>query len=152
MRIIEDDLSGAEIAALLREHLSGMARHSPPDSVHALDLAGLQENDVSFWTVHDDDSGLLGCGALKELDRRHGEVKSMRTATAHLGKGVASHLLNHILNVARARAYQRVSLETGSGEAFEAAHALYRNHGFEYCGPFGPYTDDPFSRFMTLKL
>lgn len=151
MKIIKDDLSGTEIAALLAAHLDGMAQHSPPESVHALDLQALRAPDISFWTAWENGE-LLGCGALKELDTVHGEIKSMRTANEHLGKGVASTILSHLIDEAVRRAYLRVSLETGSGPAFEAAHSLYKRYGFVYCGPFGDYRDDPFSRFMTLVL
>ena len=94
----------------------------------------------------------MGCGALKELDATHGEIKSMRTVERHLGKGVASVLVDHILNVAEERGYTKLSLETGSGPAFEPAHALYLKHGFDFCGPFGGYTNDTFSRFMTRDI
>ena len=151
MNIRPDDLSGAEIQALLAAHLRGMHDHSPPESVHALDLEGLRAPEITFWSAWDKKT-LLGCAALKELDPSHGEIKSMRTAEAHLGKGVASALVKHVLRVARERGYTRLSLETGSGPAFEPAHALYLKHGFEFCGPFGDYTNDPFSRFMTRRL
>ena len=151
MNIRPDDLTGAAIQELLAAHLRGMHDHSPPESVHALDLDGLRSSDVTFWSVWDD-AELLGCGALKELDAIHGEIKSMRTAEQHVGKGVASLLVGHMLDVARERGYLRLSLETGSGPAFEPAHALYLKHGFEFCGPFGDYTNDPFSRFMTREL
>lgn len=151
MRIIEDDLESPEVAALLHDHMSGMREHSPPESVHALDLASLRAPEITFWTAWDE-TDLLGCGALKELDPRHGEIKSMRTAAGHLRKGVAAMLLQHIVNEAQGRKYTSLSLETGSGEAFDPAHALYENYGFVYCGPFGPYREDPFSRFMTLSL
>jgi len=151
MRIIEDDLSSPEVAALLGEHLEGMARHTPPGRVHALDLHALRAPDVTFWTVWDD-SMLLGCGALRELDTRHGEIKSMRTANACLRQGVGTAILSHLIEESRRRSYSRLSLETGSGPAFEAAHSLYKKFGFTYCGPFGDYRPDPFSRFMTLEL
>ena len=151
MNIRLDDLSGPEVQALLAAHLRGMHDHSPPQSVHALDLEGLRAPDIAFWSAWDEGE-LLGCGALKELDPAHGEIKSMRTAEAHLGKGVASALVEHILDVARHRGYSRLSLETGSGPAFEPAHRLYLKYGFEFCGPFGDYTNDPFSRFMTRRL
>jgi putative acetyltransferase len=151
LRIILDDLSGADVADLLREHMTEMLRHSPPGSVHALDLPGLRAADVTFWTAWDRHE-LLGCGALKELDDSHAEIKSMRTARAHTGKGVASAILSHLVDEAGRRSYSRLSLETGSGPAFEAAHALYRKFGFQYCGPFGSYREDPFSRFMTLEF
>jgi putative acetyltransferase len=151
VRILQDDLTGPEIAALLREHLAGMYATSPPESVHALDLPALRAPEITFWSVWDGAS-LAGCGALKQLDPRHGEIKSMRTARAHLRRGVASRLLAHILEVARARGYARLSLETGSGPAFEPARALYARFGFRPSGPFGSYRDDPFSRFMTIEL
>jgi putative acetyltransferase len=151
VKIIVDDLSGAKVAALLGEHMASMRQHSPPASVHALDLSALRSPDITFWTAWDEDA-LLGCGALKEIEDLHGEIKSMRTAQAHLGKGVASALLSHLLEEAYRRRYCRLSLETGSGPAFEPAHALYLKFGFEYCGPFGNYREDPFSRFMTLQL
>jgi putative acetyltransferase len=125
MNIVNDDLSHPAVKALLAEHMRGMVEHSPPDSIHSLDLAGLRSPDVSFWTAWIDQD-LLGCAALKELDTRHGEIKSMRTARRHLGKGVAAELLRHIITVARDRGYRRLSLETGSGPAFEPAHALYQ--------------------------
>jgi len=151
MRITKGDLSSDRVAELLSEHLDGMARYSPPDRIHALDVDGLRAADITFWTIWDDED-LLGCGALKELDSRHGEIKSMRTASAHLRRGVANVMLLHLIDESRARAYTRLSLETGSGPAFDPADSLYRKFGFQYCGPFSSYRDDPFSRFMTLKL
>jgi len=151
MRIIRDDLTNGQVRALLTEHLAFMAEHSPPESVHALDLDALRAPDITFWTAWENDE-LLGCVALKELDRSHGEIKSMRTAGASVRRGVASAMLRHLIEEARSRQYLRLSLETGSGDAFAPAHALYRKFGFEYCGPFAGYFDDPFSRFMTLKL
>jgi putative acetyltransferase len=150
-RVVEDDLSGAEIRALLQLHFDGMAANSPPGSCHFLDFEGLRSPDVTFWSVWDGAS-LAGCGALREIARGHGEVKSMRTAPEHLGRGVGSVMIDHIVAVARARGYERLSLETGSSESFAAAHRLYARVGFEPCGPFGTYTDDPFSRYYTLVL
>src|SRR4051812_2674530 len=144
MHITVDDLSGALIHALLREHLRDMALHSPPESVHALDLDGLRKPDVTFWTAWDGDE-LLGCGALKELHTAHGEIKSMRTCSAHLREGVAARLLDHILQEARHRSYRRVSLETGSPQAFAPAREFYAKFGFTCCGPFADYIEDPYS-------
>ena len=120
MDIKRDDLSGPEIQALLAEHLRSMLSISPPESVHALDLTGLRQPEITFWTAWSVGE-LLGCGALKELDSWHGEIKSMRTATTHLRKGVARALLEHILNEAANRSYKRLSLETGAQGAFEPA-------------------------------
>lgn len=146
-----DDLSGPEIHELLREHLRNMAVHSPPESIHALDLAALRSPEITFWTLWADGQ-LLGCGALKELDRQHAEIKSMRTSSAHLRKGVAKAMLSHILEEAKRRSYRRLSLETGSAQAFEPARRLYASCGFTFCGPFADYVEDPYSVFMTRKL
>jgi putative acetyltransferase len=151
MQITPDDLSGREIRALLEVHFAGMLASSPPGSCHFLDFDGLNAPDVTFWSIWDT-SSLVGCGALKQLDTCHGEIKSMRTAADHLGKGVGTAMLRHIIAEAKARGMTQLSLETGSGDAFAAAHALYLGFGFAYCPPFGDYTDDPFSRFMTLEL
>jgi putative acetyltransferase len=146
-----DDLSGPEVHGLLREHLRNMHLHSPPESVHALDLQGLRRPEITFWSVWEGGE-LLGCGALKELDARHGEIKSMRTSAPHLRRGVAARLLRHMLEEARRRGYTRLSLETGSAEAFEPARRLYAKFGFTYCGPFADYAEDPYSVFMTMEL
>lgn len=149
--IAQDPLADRSIVGLLEEHLEHMHATSPPGSVHALDPGALRASDVTFWSVRCDDE-VVGCGALKELAPDHGEIKSMRTATQWLGMGVASRMLQHIIDAARERGYQRLSLETGTGEPFEPAHALYLKFGFAYCGPFADYTEDPFSRFMMLAL
>lgn len=151
MQIKIDDLSGPEIAALLQAHLKLMRETSPLESVHALGLDGLRAPEVTFWTLWDSAS-LLGCGALKELAPDHGEIKSMHTAAAARERGVARALLAHILAEARARGYRRLSLETGSMEAFAPARALYAGFGFGDCPPFGDYRPDPYSAFMTLEL
>lgn len=146
-----DDLRGAEIIALLQEHLDEMYRVSPPESVHALDLDGLRRPDITFWSAWLGGE-LAGCGALKELSTEHAEIKSMRTAWTHQRKGVASTVLRHILGEAQRRGYRRLSLETGSMAHFDPARRLYASFGFEYCGPFGQYVDDPNSVFMTKTL
>ncbi|AKU94334.1 Histone acetyltransferase HPA2 [Labilithrix luteola] len=148
MDIRIDDFHGAEIAALLQEHLDDMALHSPPESIHALDLENLRRPEITFWTVWEDGE-LLGCGAIKQLDPTHGEIKSMRTSRHHRRKGVARLMLQHILAEAERRRYQRLSLETGSAAAFEPARQLYAQFGFTSCGPFANYVEDPYSVFMT---
>ena len=145
-----DDLSGPEVAGLLQGHLDSVAVYSPPEGVHALDHQALRAPDVTFWSAWQG-SELVGCGALKELDLTHGEGKSMRTASSHLRKGVAAALLEHMLSEARKRSYQRVSLETGSMEAFAPARALYARFGFLPCGPFVGYVEDRNSVFMTVR-
>lgn len=151
MKIEIDDLSRPEIHALLEEHLRNMRELSPPESVHALDLEKLRRPGITFWSAWDG-SLLLGCGALKELDAGHGEVKSMRTPRALRRRGAGRAILTHIIDVARSRGYGRLSLETGSGEAFEPARRLYEAFGFVRCGPFGDYAEDPNSLFMTMRL
>ena len=151
MHIELDDLSRPEIAELLKEHLVSMFVHTPPESVHALPIEGLRSPDITFWSVWENGE-LLGCGALKELDPQHGEIKSMRTASAHLRKGVARAVVHHIIAEGRRRGYRRVSLETGSMAAFEPARQLYAGFGFTYCEPFGDYMKDSNSVFMTMEL
>ncbi|WP_433760534.1 GNAT family N-acetyltransferase [Nocardia sp. CA-135398] len=151
LRIIVDDLSGSQVAALLTQHLAEMYDNSPEDSVHALDLDALRGPNVTFWSAWEDDE-LAGCGALKHLDPTHGEIKSMRTASDRTGRGIASALLEHLIAEARARGYQRLSLETGASEYFAPAQRLYVRHGFEICAPFADYVEDPHSLFMTRTL
>jgi putative acetyltransferase len=151
MRIRVDPLVDAAVIGLLEEHLRDCATHSPPGSVHALDLASLRAPGITFWSAWDD-TGLLGCGALRELDPAHGEIKSMRTASRHLRKGVAAAMLANIVDEARRRGYRRLSREPGSMAAFEPARRMYARFGFKDCAPFGSYVDDPYSAFMTLAL
>jgi putative acetyltransferase len=149
--IREDDLTGAEIIALLRVHLRCMALVSPPESRHALDLAGLRKPGITFWSAWNR-SDLAGCGAIKQLEQQHGEIKSMRTSYAYLRKGVASQMLQHIINEAKRRRYLRLSLETGSMDYFGPARKLYAGFGFTRSGPFGSYVEDPNSIFMSKEL
>src|SRR5882724_965640 len=142
MQIKLDDLRSSEIRALLEEHLHHMHQLSPPESVHALDLDALRKPEITFWTAWSGHE-LLGCGALKELNPTHGEIKSMRTSMAYRRKGVAKALLGHIVEEACRRSYARVSLETGSMLAFEPARKLYADFGFTHCTPFADYSDDP---------
>ena len=151
MKIVVDELSGKEIAEFLEEHINEMKATSPPESKHALDLEGLRQPEITFWTVWNDLT-LVGCGALKELDDLHAEVKSMRISSAHKRKGIASTLLQHIIDEAKRQGYRYLSLETGSMPFFEPARRLYLKFGFEYCAPFANYKEDTNSVFMTKKL
>jgi putative acetyltransferase len=151
MKIEVDDLSRPEIHALLNEHLRSMHAMSPPESVHALDMAKLRAPEITFWSAWEG-SLLIGCGALKELDRKHGEIKSMRTPDGLRRRGAGRALLAHIIEMAKSRAYERLSLETGSMAAFKPAQRLYESFGFTVCGPFGAYAEDPNSVFMSLRL
>lgn len=151
MNIKIDDLCGTAITSLLAEHLESMHALSPAESVHALDVSRLRSPDITLWSAWQD-ATLLGCGALKLLNRTHGEVKSMRTANAHRRKGVGLAILTHIIEAAASRHLERLSLETGAMDAFKPARCLYERFGFSYCGPFPPYADDPNSVFMTKRL
>ena len=134
MRIIEDDLTGVEIRALLETHFAAMLASSPAESCHFLDFDGLNAPDVTFWSIWDG-IALAGCGALKALSSGQGEIKSIRTHADHLRKGAAAAMLKHIISQARQRGYVRLSLETGSSDAFAPARALYEAYGSAYCPP-----------------
>lgn len=149
--IREEDPRTPDVAALLTAHVEAARQESPPESAHALDIEGLLAPEITFWTVRDGDL-LVGCGALKALTERHGEIKSMHTVPSQRGRGVGSRILAHVIEVARARGYERLSLETGSMEYFAPARALYARSGFLYCQPFADYRLDPNSVFMTLDL
>lgn len=151
IEIRQDDLSGEDVRGLLAIHLAGMAETTPPEHVFALDLSGLRAPDITVWTLRRD-GALAGIGALKALGDGTGELKSMRTHPDHLRQGVAAALLDHILDEARARGYRRASLETGVGESFEPALALYRKRGFESGPAFGDYQASPFNQFLHLPL
>lgn len=151
MDIKVDDLTDPKIIELVKEHLQSMALNSPPESMHALGLEALRKPEITFWSAWEGYE-LVGCGALKELSNKHGEVKSMRTSSLHLRKGVAKQVLQHIIDEAKRRGYRRLSLETGSQAAFEAARKLYSNFGFQFCDPFSDYIEDPNSVFMTLEI
>lgn len=151
MKIRPGDFEDPQVRALLRLHLAGMHASSPPGSVFALDLSGLKRPDITFLTLWDGGS-LLGCGALRALSPLAGEIKSMRTDPARLRTGAGSAILTHLVDLARARGYRRLSLETGSGPAFEPALALYRRFGFVSGPAFADYAASPFNRFLHLEL
>ena len=154
--IDRDDPARQDVHQLLSEHLADMFATSPAESVHALDHSELSAPSITFWTARES-GGLLGCGALKLLDStpgpsRHGEIKSMRTTAKARGRGVATLLLRHILDDARARNLERLYLETGTEDYFAPARRLYARNGFTECPPFADYVLDPNSVFMELRL
>lgn len=151
MRIELDDLSRPQVHQLLQEHLENMHAITPAGHVHALDLTRLQSPEITFWTIWEGND-LLGCGALKELDKKHGEIKSMRTPQRLRRRGAGRAILGHIIGEAKKRGYSRLSLETGCSEEFLPAHRLYQSVGFVHCGPFGEYQPTAFSVFMSLDL
>ncbi|PKI17802.1 GNAT family N-acetyltransferase [Colwellia sp. 12G3] len=148
MEIRIGSLTHPAVIALLTEHHQDMLMHSPPESVHALDLSALAQQSITFWSVWQNDE-LAGCGALKELDSTHGEIKSMRTSRNFLRQGVAKLLLEHMIAQAKKRSYQKLSLETGTMDAFLPAQKLYHQLGFTHCQPFADYQEDPYSTFMS---
>ncbi len=151
MDIRVGELRNKAVISLLEEHHNDMLSLSPPESVHALDLTNLEKPDVTFWSLWINEE-LAGVGALKELDKNHGEIKSMRTSTNFLRKGVARILLEHILEQASIRSYKKLSLETGTMDAFLPAQKLYQQFGFHQCPPFGSYQLDPYSLFMSRNM
>ena len=151
LRIERDDLSRAQVLALLEEHLRNMYELSPPDKVFAFDANKLRASDVTFWTAWNDEL-LVGCAALKELSSTDGEIKSMRTPSAVRRTGAGRALLEHVIDVARSRGYRVLYLETGAHAAFQPAQTLYRSAGSQVCGPFGSYRENGNSVFMSLRL
>jgi putative acetyltransferase len=151
LQFIRDDLTDARVLVLLQEHLDDMHAWSPPESIHALDVTGLQDPSVAFFTAWDDEV-LLATGAVKTLSPMHVELKSMRTPKALRGRGAGRAMLEHLLAHARSEGFARVSLETGSQPPFAAARGLYASVGFVECDPFEGYEEDPASTFMTLAL
>lgn len=151
LHIVEDDLTGTAIVALLQLHLDEMHQWSPPESVHAMPVERLRQSDVTFYAAWDG-ATLAGCGALKHLGDTHGELKSMRATPEYRGRGVGRAMLVHLLAEATTRGYSRVSLETGRPEAFAPARGLYQAHGFAECPPFADYAADDFSICMTREL
>jgi len=149
--VLPDDPESPDVRALLERHFEFNHQHSPPEDVHALDASELSAQDVTFFTIRDNDD-LLGMGALKQLDPAHAEVKSMHTTAAARGRGVARAMLAHLVDTARARGCTRISLETGNQDAFAPARALYMSLGFEPCGPFNGYWEGSTSVFLTLEL
>nr|WP_245196507.1 GNAT family N-acetyltransferase [Sphingomonas jejuensis] len=151
IRIREDDLGSAAARDLLRLHLAGMHADSPPGQVFALDLSGLRAPGVTLWSAWIGDA-VAGIGALRRMGDRAGEIKSMRTHPDHLRRGVAAALLRHMIGVAEQEGLSRLSLETGSGPAFDPALALYRAHGFRDGEAFGEYRQSGFNRFLHRPL
>ena len=146
-----DDLTDIRISEFLSEHIMDMRSVSPPESKHALDLNGLKQPEIKFWSVWDNNQ-LIGSGAIKILSSNHAEIKSMRVSKSYRNRGIGSLILKFIINQAKQLGISRLSLETGSMDFFIPARKLYEKHGFEYCEPFGNYKPDKNSSFMTIQL
>ena len=151
MEIRPDNLESEAVIDLLREHLDSMEGTAPPESRHALDIEGLRSANINFWAIWDGER-LAGFGALMHHSDGLAEIKSMRTAAPYLRKGVASKILMHLIQEAKARGYSRLNLETGSMDYFEPARKLYSSFGFEKTQAFGSYVEDSHSVFLTLNL
>lgn len=150
-QIFEGELDQEDVCALLAQHFAEMRAGSPPEACHVLAIDGLKAPEIRFFTLREH-GVLFGCGALKQLEPGHGEIKSMRTADAALGRGVGKAMLDHIVATARSEGMTQLSLETGSTEQFAAANRLYEKEGFDRTGPFGGYADTPFTRFFTKEI
>ncbi|HEY0623664.1 GNAT family N-acetyltransferase [Sphingomonas sp.] len=151
MQVREGGLDEPQVIGLLEIHAGGMLANSPQGACHFLDLSGLKNPDITFLSAWEGET-LLGIGAVKALDAETGEIKSMRTAQAALGQGVGTAILRHIIALAKQRGYTALKLETGTGAAFDAAHALYARHGFTPCPAFADYETTEFNRFFALPL
>lgn len=148
----EGELGRDDVRALLDQHFNEMRAGSPPSACHVLAADALDDPAIRFFTMRDGDGALLGCGALKWLTDDHGEIKSMRTADAALGRGVGGAMLDHLTRTARAMGMTRLSLETGNSKLFAAANRLYLREGFERCGPFGGYRPTDFTSFYKREI
>jgi putative acetyltransferase len=150
-QIFEGELGQDDVRNLLAQHFAEMRAGSPPEACHVLPIDGLKHPAIRFFTLRED-GALLGCGALKQLDPGHGEIKSMRTSGNALGRGVGQAMLDHLLETAKGDGFARISLETGSTEQFAAANRLYEKNGFRRTGPFAGYADTPWTRFFTKEI
>lgn len=146
-----DDPAAPDVRRLLETHLTFARGQTPPEDAHALDVDGLLDASVTFFSFRRD-GVLLAVGALKRLDPDHAEVKSMHTVAAARGQGIGRRMAEHLIAVAREAGYRRLSLETGSMAAFAPARALYASVGFEACEPFGDYRASPNSTYMTIDI
>ncbi|MCF2514516.1 GNAT family N-acetyltransferase [Sphingomonas sp. G124] len=150
-QIFEGEVDLDDVRILLAQHFAEMQAGSPPEACHVLPVDGLKDQSIRFFTLRER-GALLGCGALKRLGGAEGEIKSMRTADAALGRGVGKALLGHLIATAKLEGMARIRLETGSTDQFAAANQLYEKEGFERTGPFGDYTDTPFTRFFSKEI
>lgn len=151
LRFVAGALNHPLIVDLLRDHVAEARANSPPGTAFVLDMSSLRDPAVSFWSVWDG-AALAGMGALKLIELGHAEIKSMRVAPAHLRRGIGAAIVAHLLAEARARGLTRVSLETGSTDAFAAARAMYERAGFAPCGAFAGYPETAFNRYYSRTV
>ena len=151
MKTIEGNFDNPEVNQLLNKHFIELRSVSPEGSTHVLDIKGLQDKSIKFWSIYENDE-LIGCGALKFLDPKHGELKSIRVADPFRNKGNGEKIIKALIEKSRQLNIQKISVETGSGDFFIPARKLFKNSGFKECKPFSHYVDDPNSCYMSLKL
>ena len=151
LKSIEGNFDNSEVHELLTKHFIELRSASPEDSCHVLDIAGLKDSSIKFWSLWDGNN-LMGSGALKFLDKEHGEFKSIRVSDKFRGKGNGSKVINHLINEAKKLNIKRLSLETGAGDFFLAARKLFLKCGFETCEPFSDYKKNINSVYMTMLI
>ena len=151
MKSIEGNFDNIEVDKLLRKHFIELRSVSPAGSTHVLDIDGLKDSSIKFWSLWENEK-LMGCGALKFLNQNHGEFKSIRVANQYRGKGYGQKIIAHLIKEAKELKIKKISIETGSGEFFKPARSLFKNFGFKKCEPFGHYKTDPNSCYMTLEI
>ena len=151
MKSIEGNFNNPKVNELLTKHFIELRSVSPAGSTHVLDITGLKDQSIKFWSLWDNDE-LIGCGALKFLDKIHGEFKSIRVVDKFRKKGVGEKIINHLIEEAKKLGIKKLSIETGSGKFFEPARKLFINFGFQPCLPFAHYKEDPNSCFYTKDL
>ena len=151
MKSIEGNFDNPEVDDLLRKHFIELKSVSPAGSTHVLDIDGLKNPSIKFWSLWENEK-LMGCGALKFLNESHGEFKSIRVADQYRGKGYGKKIISHLIAEAKELKIKKISIETGSGEFFKSARRLFKNFGFEKCEPFSHYKTDVNSCYMSLEI
>tara|TARA_Y100000590_G_scaffold164188_1_gene188144 strand:- start:102 stop:557 length:456 start_codon:yes stop_codon:yes gene_type:complete len=151
MKSIENNFDHPQVNDLLRKHFIELRSVSPEGSTHVLDIPGLKDSSIKFWSLWDADE-LVGCGALKFLDKQHGEFKSIRVADKFRRKGMGEKIISHLIDQAREIGIKKLSIETGAGNFFKPARKLFQKFGFKTCKPFAHYKEDPNSCYFNLEI
>jgi len=151
MKLIENNFDNPEVNDLLTKHFVELKSVSPKGSTHVLDIPGLKDSSIKFWSLWNEDK-LIGCGALKFLSNDHGEFKSIRISDKFKAKGYGSKIINHLISKAKNLNIKKISVETGAGIFFAPARKLFTNSGFKKCGPFAHYKNDPNSCYFTIDI
>ena len=151
MKSIEGNFDNLEVNDLLKKHFIELRSVSPAGSTHVLDIDGLKDPSIKFWSLWENNK-LIGCGALKFLEKDHGEFKSIRVADEFRKKGIGERIINHLIDEAKKLEISKLSIETGAGEFFAPARKLFNKFGFKKSEPFAHYKVDPNSCYFTLDL